>query len=265
MVVDLLESWLTRAPRPVRALGFLREAAGIRRRAAHCRVNWKEHLDQCQAQIVNSIHLCPTQRKAVIFGAGLLHDLPIQTLAEKFQHVYLVDIVHPFFSRRSTKSYTNVHRIQSDITNTINDVYEASDDPDRPLPLAQPTMFLDDPEVDLILSLNILSQLPCLPIRYLKKWGAHSAAKIEAYARNLIAAHLDYMQRFGGRTLLITDTVMNTINLEGKLVKQDDLLYGMTLPPSESEWEWRLAPAPEVNRHFHYFRKVVCIARAGRS
>lgn len=189
----------------------------------------------------------------------MLHDVPLAELSKVFREVHLVDIVHPFFSRRRTRRFKNVFRITADITGTVRAVYEASDEPDMALPRLQPTLFLEDPEIDLTVSVNLLSQLPCMPMSYLMKQRAHSLIAINNYARHLVQAHVDYLRHMHGMVVLITDVERLKIDLMGRIIERKDLLFEVKLPPSRREWEWRLAPCPEADSRHHYYRRVVAI------
>jgi hypothetical protein len=241
-------------------MGYLREASGIRRRYRRCRAHWQSHIDRCRAVIHQAMSRCDQRRKVVILGAGLLHDVPLDELAGAFREVILVDIVHPFFSRRQTRRLPNVKRVTADITNTVRDLYWAADDPDIPLPRSRSDLFLDDPEIDLAVSLNLLSQLPCMPITYLTRFRAHPPQAAADYARDVIQTHLHYLGRFPGRVALITDIERIKIDLGNRVVERKDLLFGLSLPKPGEEWEWRLAPCPEADSRHHFFRRVVGIA-----
>ena len=259
MLIELLESLLTSCPRPVRAMGFLKEAIGIRSRYRRCREDWQPHIDRCRDLILRGVQRCEQRRKAVILGAGLLHDVPLRELAQSFREVLLVDIVHPFFSRRRTWKLKTVRRVRADVTNTVDDLYWVSDEPDKPLPQSKPSLFLDDPEIDYTVSVNLLSQLPCMPLAYLAWQRAHPQERRDAYARNVIAAHLDYLSRLPGRVTLITDVERIKIDLNAKVVEIRDLLFGLKLPRWGEEWEWKLAPCPEADDRHHFHRRVVGI------
>jgi hypothetical protein len=260
MLLDVLDRLLTPCPRPVRALGYLREAIGIYGRFRRCRGHWREHIDQCRSTIQQGLLRCSERRKAVVLGAGLLHDVPLAELAASFREVLLVDIVHPFRSRWSTRRLGNVRRVTADITNTVYDLYRASDEPEMPLPRSKPDLLLDDPEIDFAVSLNLLSQLPCMPIEYLTRFKAHSIEEIEDYARDVIQAHLDYLDRLPGCVVLITDVERLKIDMLKRVVERKDLLFGQKFQKQGEEWEWRLAPCPEADPRHHYFRRVVGIS-----
>lgn len=259
MLVELFESLLTPCPWLVRAMGYLHEAIGIRSRYRRCKKDWQEHLDHCRDVILRGMQRCEQKRKAVILGAGLLHDVPLRELSATFREVLLVDIIHPLFSRWRTIGMKNVRRVRADITNTVTDLYWVSDEPKKPLPLSKPTLFLDDPEVDFTMSVNLLSQLPCMPQAYLARQGAHPQPRRDAYARDVIAAHMDYLSRLPGRVTLITDIERHKIDMSGRLVENRDLLFGLKLPKTGEEWEWKLAPRPEADFNHHFYRRVVGI------
>lgn len=260
MFLEMLESLLTPCPRSVRAMGFLKESIGIRRRYRRCRDDWQEHLEHCRETILQGMQRCEQKRKAVVLGAGLLHDVPLRELSTTFREVLLVDIVHPFFSRWRTRTYKNVRRVRADVTNTVDELYWVSDEPDKRLPLSKPMLFLNDPELDFTASVNLLSQLPCMPQAYLTWYRAHPQERRDAYARDVIAAHLDYLSKLPGHVTLITDIERHKIDMTGKVVEVRDLLFGLKLPRTGEEWEWKLAPRPEADFNHHFYRQVVGIA-----
>ncbi len=184
----MITEWLDRctpASRAIRAMGFLRETNGIRKRYHRCQTYWQPHLQQCHQLIREGAERCSLRRKALVLGAGLLHDVPLRFLANTFEKVYLVDIVHPLSSRWQTRRMANVERITADITNTLEDLYAVSDEPQMELPRSTPDLFVEDPTIDLTVSLNLLSQLACMPLAYVRRWRAHSTEAMDAYAQTL--------------------------------------------------------------------------------
>jgi hypothetical protein len=260
MLREIFEYFLTPCPRSVKAMGFLYEASGIQGRYRRCRDYWAEHIAKTRATILNGVERCNKHRKAVILGAGLLHDIPLDELSAKFREVILVDVVHPLASRWRTRRYRNVRRVSSDITNTIDAAYRVAWDADQLLPHSEPTLFLDDDEVDFTASVNLLSQLPCMPMSYLTRQHTHSDQAIDDFARDLIRAHIKYLDRLPGAVTLVTDIERLKYDLMHRIVEIRDLLFGEKLRKSGAEWEWKLAPAPEADRKYSYFRRVVGIA-----
>jgi hypothetical protein len=259
----VLPDWLRPlAPysRAVKALGFPAEVAGIQGRFDRCREHWANHLERSRAVILQGARRVEQRRKAVILGGGLQHDVPLEELSSMFCEVVLVDLIHPFASRWATRKLPNIKRVEADITGTIARTYAVAWDADEALPKSEPTLYLEDPEVDFTASVNLLSQLPCMPMAYLERQHVHSQEKINAYARDLIRAHLAYLDRLPGRVTLVTDFERLKINMLGQVVERRDLFFGIPWPTGGEEWEWRLAPCPEADKSHHYFRRVIGIA-----
>jgi hypothetical protein len=143
--------------------------------------------------------------------------------------VILVDVVHPLSVYLTTLRYRNVKLVRADVTETAVELAEAAKDPHKPLPHAEPQLFCDDPLVDYVVSVNLLSQLPYVPAHYLEK-KSRPESEVDAYARDLIKSHLDYLKRLPGVVTLITDVEKLKVNRAGDVVEQFDILYGASLP-----------------------------------
>jgi hypothetical protein len=241
-------------------MGFPAEVAGIQGRYQRCKEHWANHVERSRAIILQGAARAERKRKAVILGGGLQHDVPLEELAIMFREIVLVDLIHPFNSRWATRKLANVNRVDADITGTIARAYAVAWDKDEPLPKSEPTLYLDDPDLDFTASVNLLSQLPCIPVAYLQRQHAHSEQKINEFARDLIRAHLTYLSRLPGKVTLITDFERLKINLMGQVVERRDLFFGVPRPTRGEEWEWRLAPCPEADKSHHYYRRVIGIA-----
>jgi hypothetical protein len=177
-----------------------------------------------------------------------------------FREVLLVDLIHPLGSRWQTRKLRNVRHVTADVTDTIATVYRVAWDADKPLPKSEPKLLLDDPEVDFTASVNLLSQLPCMPMSYLTRQGVHSKDAIQEYSRDLVHAHLAYLEHMPGQVALITDFERLKVTPTGETVERRDLFLGVPWPARGEEWEWRLAPSGEADPTHHYFRRVIGIS-----
>jgi hypothetical protein len=260
MIVETLEYLATPCARPLRGMGYLRELMNIRGRARRCWDAWQPHLERSKAVIRKALTWCTQRRKAVILGSGMLYDVPIDELSAAFREVLLVDIVHPLKTWLPALRHKNLRGVTADITGTAEEMYRVAKLPRATLARIEASLFLDDPEIDLVVSLNLLSQLPVIPMEYLERAGAHSPEAIAAFARHLLSAHLAYLQHFACTVALITDVEKLTLNRAGKLVGKSSLLRGVPLPCEGESWIWHLAPRPEVDPDYSYHRRVVGIA-----
>jgi hypothetical protein len=256
VILEALEYLLTPCSRAARAMGYLGEAMGIRGRYRRCRRAWQPHLERTRNLLSRAMHSCHSRRKAVILGSGPLYDVPLEQFAAMFREVILVDLVHPLSARWRRRRLRNVRSLRADVTGTIDAVHRAVRTPGAPLPAPRAELFLHDPEVDLIASVNLLSQLPFIPSDYLDQAG-YPQEQIHAFSAALIRSHLAYLEQFAATTVLVTDVEVLTIDRDGRVIERSDLLSGVELPYRGETWIWDLAPRPESHPVYSYSRRVV--------
>jgi hypothetical protein len=258
VILELLEYLTTPCSWTARKLGYLNGQLGIKVRHRQCRRAWKGHLERTKQVIRRAVLDCRQRRKAVVLGSGLLLDVPLADLAASFDQVILVDVVHPLSVYLTTLRYRNVKLVRADVTETSVELAEAAKDPRQPLPHAEPQLFCDDPLVDYVVSVNLLSQLPYVPAYYLEK-KSRPEAEVDAYARDLIESHLDYLRRLPGVVTLITDVEKLKVNRAGEVVERFDILYGASLPERTEEWTWEHVPLNHLSPEFAYHRRVCVV------
>ena len=244
---ELVERVWSECPLHLRDMGYLNEMLGIRDRWRSFKTAWEPHCQRSRQLVLAAAERCGRRRRAVVIGSGWLHDVPLAELAERFEEVLLVDLFHPQGVRWQASRYKNVRLQAADITGTLEAVWRAAEVPGSPLPQSAPGLLVDADPADLTVSLNILSQLPCKPERYLRQRGHHSASAIAAYCHNLIVAHLDYLRQLPGVVCLIADCEILTFDSTGKLLRSEPTLYGIDFPYQGEEWIWPLVP-----RQTHY-------------
>jgi len=239
-------------------MGFLKSSIQVRARYKRCQTAWRAHLEQTQAMVLSAAQLAPRRRKALVFGAGLLHDIPLRQLSEMFEQVVLADIVHLWPCRVEALRYGNVSLLNCDATGAIGQLSAAARRSVLPPPASRPVEFLNDPLLDFTVSVNLLSQLGWVPGLFLGK--SRPADQIEAMKGQFIAAHLEYLRRLPGHTALITDTVWSALplNPDGPAAPTEtwDVLSGVCLPEPDHAWSWSIAPAPERSPDIDYIAHV---------
>jgi hypothetical protein len=267
MILEALTYLTTPCPYYLRRLGYLGELIGIAARHRRCRAAWAEHLANSRAVIEEAIALTPGRARAVVLGSGLLADVPLAALAAAFAEVVLIDLVHLRATRRLVRGYRRVRLVEADVTGILEPLARA------PLSLPAPRATLGiDAEADLVVSANLLSQLPILPIVWLDRQralgAALSAEAIVAYGRALIEDHLALLGRLPGVVALTTD--VERLNFaadrpDALPLEREDALLGATLPWSGRSWIWRIAPAPELGPGLNRYHRVVGIPAIGRA
>src|SRR5262249_21995412 len=181
-------------------------------------------------------------------GCGWLHDVPLEELSRQVASVVLVDLFHPLAARWRARRYPNVRLVAADVTGTLEDVWRAAEAPGAPPPRATPTLFCDEADLDLTISLNLLSQLPCIPEQYLRQAGRGEREILDS-CRVLVEAHLGYLRRRPGVVALLADIEVQTVNRAGEAVRRESTLYGVEFPFVGESWTWSLVPRRTLSPH----------------
>ena len=206
---------LPRAPAPYRR--HLSDAIGLWARGQRQREAWAPHREATKAVIVEAMSKLPSHRTAAILGSGPLFDVPIEAISARFERVLLLDIAHLATISQRLASLANVERAWRDLS---------------PPGQAEPLAFLSDiPELDWVVSVNLLSQL--------------ARAARDGTERATIDRHLDGLSKMPVTVTLVTDTAYRVLDRAGRELEAFDLLYGRTLPRPASKWNWEVAPFGE--------------------
>lgn len=243
MLAEVLAWVLTPATLDARRTGHLTAAVSLWSRARRCKADWSDHEAQCKAVVERAIEGLAQRRTCLVLGSGLMRDVSLARLAERFARVVLVDVVHLWPIRLSARRFGNVQLVEADITGTTDLLL------DRATGLSDPLRrFRDDPTVDLVISANCLSQLPLLPVERIKtKKGGLARIRFPDLGRRIVEGHLDALRRFACRVCLLTDSLGIDLGPTGELVESYDLLEGVKLPVADQDWDWRLAPIGEYS------------------
>jgi len=262
MLIEAVEWLLTPCPVTARRMGHLAESIAIRARARRCRAAWAPHLGRCREALRASVDGCRQRRIALLLGSGPLLDLPLAELSQRFEAVWLVDLVHPLAARWKARRYGNVRLIEHDVTECLGDLVGGQPpDLDR-LAGRVPSRFLDEPRIDWVASLNLLSQLPNLPGRWLREHQpALAAGQIRDFTTALMGNHLAYLSRFEAPVCLISDLEQVTLAADGSEAQRADLTPLLSDWRARTEWLWEVAPPGELAAGGSAWHRVAALAR----
>jgi len=234
----------TPCPPKLKRMGYLKELISIDARHKRCLDAWAPHLEHCKNVILEAAKNIP-HRRATVLGSGLLLDIPLQSLAELFDDVELVDIVHLPATQSHVSDLPNVRLITADLSGaadtTWDHVRERRTGP-LPAPNTETELCRDS---DLVVSANLLTQLPLAPMGWLQDGGGYPEDDIRAFARAIIDHHLDFLQSLRGRVCLLSETERQIMDGE-EMLRDIDPLFGAALPESGLKWIWNIAPRPEI-------------------
>lgn len=156
MLAELLRYWSTFAPERVRKHGYLKRLIALEFRYKRNERAWAGHVINARTFSADAAEKCPKMGTAVVLGSGLLIEVPLRSLAERFDQVFLVDLFHMPQVRAEVKKHFNVKLLSGDITG----IFAMMDDDDYPggsVPAPQARIpHLTD--ADLIVSADCLTQ-----------------------------------------------------------------------------------------------------------
>jgi len=252
MLLEAIEYVLTPCDPDFRKLGYLTETIATEARRRRCRVAWADHLDRTQAAVREAIGRTAGSETAVVLGGGMLADIPLDALCARFARVILVDVCFPRRTLRLANRTPGLEARAMDVTGRARAVLDL---PKRPLERGgdigreeQDTAFIV--AADLVVSANILSQLPIVPLDYLYRRGSLPDPAVErSLGRAIVEDHLRLLGRCRGTVCLVSETERLTGD-GSQVVETEDALYGVELPDIgdgwTDSWIWDMAPRPEL-------------------
>jgi len=228
MILEALNFAATWAISKRRKAGEINSSVRLWARAGRCARDWAEHEGNCKA-FVNR-HMPERGRVAVVLGSGLLRDVPIEALSKAFREVRLYDLQHLASVRlwAVLKGLRNLRFLQRDLSEGLG-------------------FLRDDPEIDLVISANLLSQLGV------------AAERMGNDAAVVIAGHLDGLRAAPNARLLLTDVRYEFVLKSGAVVEAHDLMHGASLPAAEASWRWPVAPMGELDPAYAAVHQVMAI------
>ncbi|MBI3503494.1 MAG: hypothetical protein HY059_01535 [Proteobacteria bacterium] len=255
MLAEMLLYRLTRAAPWAQAMGYREGAVRLWSRHGRCRRVWAPHLENTRNFVGEAARAVPGDGTALVLGSGLLADVPLDVLRAKFRRVVLVDVVHLPTTRWRTRRMADVTHVVADLTGTARELVA---DPAGSLPEPGCDFGLDDPTVDFVVSLNLVSQLPLAPVEWLEAHGRREA-DAAAYGGRIVAAHFAYLKRFACPVCVVGDLTRTYLDKAGQPIETDDALYGFVPPPTDAQWTWDLAPLGELDRKYAIRNRVFAI------
>ncbi len=239
----------------VRRMGYLYEAIAMRGRYRRCRADWDGHLDRSRHAVLETASACRTHGAALILGSGLLLDVPLAELAERFQEVVLADIVHLPQARRYARRFGNVRLLQYDASTVARRLFEGVRSGGRELPEPYAADLRLSSATTMVVSLNLLSQLSVIPRRYaLAHLPGLIQSDLETWSLRIVASHHAALSELDCEVCLITDYAYAKRDRHGQVCEEGSTLHGFELPAPSSAWTWRIAPLGE--QAYDYAREL---------
>ena len=220
-------------------MGYLKESIAMASRSKRCVQQWGSHFEHCQQAIQSAIELCESHHTALIFGAGSLQDIPLEHLSQCFENVILVDLLFLQSARQRVKKFSNIQLIEADITESLFAIYKGQ------IATTSPKRWQDCSDISFVVSLNLITQLPLLPCKWLMNHYQIDEKTVNQLSKQVIQQHLDYLKGFLGVKCLIADRWDTEFDRFGNKIDEFDPWWEITQPETVNEWDWELVPAGE--------------------
>jgi hypothetical protein len=271
----MLREWLasltvSTASAAAKRLGYGKELAALQVRHARCARAWEPHLANSRKALLDAgAANSKPERDAVIFGGGVLADIPAVELLDHFRRICLVDVAFLRSTRRlAHASKGRIVLVPADVTGVCEQAFRATGIP-APAPLANrlPPELID--EMAWVASVNCLTQLPLLPVRWLLRRGIDEA-ELERFGLDILLGHFQLLASLRRPWCLITEMADERFDRAGVLVGQTD--YTPLLLPwlkrekarLSAEWDWWVHPRGELADGESELRRVEVWRGGGR-
>jgi len=265
-------------PKYLREMGILQELIGVEARSGRLKHAWQEHLDFTKSVILDQASNSP-RNKVMIIGAGLINDIPLKELSERFKQVVLVDLIFMQSTINQIKYFDNVSFLEIDISGNLKALYQTIQEYKISGSLQElnarinslinfvPDFFMTDNELDLVISLNLLSQLPLCAEQWLIKQKIDF--DFSCFYKSLIKNHLEYLKRLEAnnkKIILISDTQKQILNSDNQFLAVESSIKDLNIPDylsnakSVKSWNWLLAPLGELDPKYQMQLNVEAFA-----
>ena len=227
--------------RMLNRLGYFDYQSGLIYRHLNQESGWDSHLEKCRRYIIRAIDEYKPE-KVTVLGSGWLLELPIAEMVEKTGKVSLVDIIHPPDVVKQAGEIANVELVESDVTGGVieqvdkkirnNSFFRKATDlegiiiPDY-IPESHPGM---------IISLNLITQLEVLPVRYLKKKAHISDEELFLFRKAIQDSHIRFLSKY--KSVLITDFEEVITEKSGVVKEIPTLIADLPDGRDREQWTW---------------------------
>lgn len=238
MLAEVLVYLFTPASRSTRKLGLLKDSVNLWARGRRLKKSWQPHYYNCHGVVEKAVSMAGQHRTVLVLGSGPCRDIPLQKLVNCFERVVLVDVVHVWPVRLRWAVAKNIMFQTLDLTGYHHVLTGQTSVRVNPL-----KKFTQDLPIDLVISANCLSQLPLV-------------ADDEDLARHIVRWHLEDLKAFSCPVCLLTDVFYQVFNQNDETLEKHDLMYGMSLPKPDQEWDWAVAPHGESSKGASHVHRV---------
>lgn len=221
-------------------MDYASEQTYIAQRMLQEQGGWQAHLYNSQNFITDFISSNPAN-SINILGSGWLLDVPIDGIIKQFKRVVLTDIHHPKQIINKYSKFSNIEFRTTDLTHGVVDLtYSANkrtfcfQEYIAKIRNTKSTEYYED----IVVSINLLSQLSIFITDYLTKRVRLSNDQLHEIAYAIQTNHLTNLPR--NRSILITDFEEEFIDENNHLIGSNPTVF-VDIPKNQltKEWTWK--------------------------
>jgi hypothetical protein len=222
-------------------LGYYNYQHGFIFRHLNQETGWNSHLENCRNFILRSLEIHNPQ-KITVLGSGWLLELPLVEIMERVGKVCLVDIIHPPEVIEQAGKLPGVELITEDVSGgLIDEVWQKTsrfpfyNRLDSLEGLIVP-MYKPQSDPGMVISLNIMSQLEILPVRYLSKRSKVNEEELTGFRKKIQDNHLNFLKKHN--SVLISDVAEIFTDRKGNVSEKKSVITELPEGIYKEEWTW---------------------------
>ena len=222
-------------------LGYYNYQHGFIVRHLNQETGWNSHLEKCRSFIIRALEIYKPD-KVTVLGSGWLLELPLAEMLENVKKVCLIDIIHPPDVIKQISNLPGIELKTEDITGgLIEEIWQKTSGfqffKKRGIidKINIPDYKLDfDP--GMVISLNILTQLEILPVRYLVKKLKVSDIEIFNVRKEIQSRHINFLKNY--KSVLISDISEIFTDSSGSVSEKKSAVIDLPSGRYKEEWTW---------------------------
>lgn len=237
-----------RKTRRVRQLGLTSGQIGIYNRYVREHEGWEKHLSKSRQAIIAAVELFKPQ-SICILGSGLLLDVPLEEMLSRNISITLVDLAHPGNIIKKYSFNPQVHFETHDLTGGLIHYLQTTKLKDINFfalvnLVTRARVYTNN--ADLVVSLNVLSQLSDIPIEFLKQKKKLTDWQCVELASTIQKEHIESLPK--GKSLLVSDILEEFYDERGSLIATRPTVFiDLSNLTQVQEWQWDFDTARTYN------------------
>lgn len=228
-------------------LGMIQISQSLETRFKRHQNLWKNHLDHCRSQVLEFCQRHPQARTIAILGSSHLFEIPITDLLQRFEKIYLIDLVHPPAVVKLAKQQPEkIELLCFDVSGALDNLESLNSFAE--LISLFPNQKKSLPDFDLVISANLASQLHLLYLDHLEKKGLKlSVEEKDQAAQVVIHDHLNWLRSFHKPVHFFADRKVFYRNPQGQITYSGAYAIDLGGFEFQKSWIWQLANLGEIS------------------